>query len=90
MTKEELVNQVAAKVGCSKKCAADCINAMAEAVEKSLASGNKVTITGFGTFDVSQRAARTGRNPQTGASIQIPAMKVPRFRAGKALKSSVR
>lgn len=90
MTKEELINQVAAKAGCSKKCAADCINAMAEAVEKSLASGNKVTITGFGTFDVSQRAARTGRNPQTGASIQIPAMKVPRFRAGKALKDSVR
>ncbi len=90
MTKEELIEQVAAKAGCSKKGAADCINAMTEAVQKSLASGNKVTITGFGTFDVSNRAARTGRNPQTGASIQIPAMKVPRFRAGKALKAAVR
>lgn len=90
MTKEELVEQVASKAGCSKKAAADCINAMAEAVEKSLSAGNKVTITGFGTFDVSQRAARTGRNPQTGAAIQIPAMKVPRFRAGKGLKDAVR
>jgi DNA-binding protein HU-beta len=89
MTKEALVEAVA-KVCDSKAQAARAVDAMVDAVSKSLASGQKVTITGFGTFLVSQRAARTGRNPQTGASIQIPAMKVPRFKAGKALKDAVK
>ena len=89
MTKEALVEAVT-KVCDSKAQASRAVDAMTDAISKALASGQKVTITGFGTFMVSQRAARQGRNPQTGESISIPAMKVPRFKAGKALKDAVR
>ena len=90
MNKSELIAKLAEKAGITKKAAAKVLDAWTELIGKSLAAGKKVTISGFGVFDVSQRAARTGRNPRTGAPIQIPAMKVPRFRAGKRLKSYLR
>jgi DNA-binding protein HU-beta len=89
MTKAELVEAVA-KVCDSKAQASRAVDAMVDAISKALASGQKAAITGFGTFLVSQRAARQGRNPQTGETISIPAMKVPRFKAGKALKDAVK
>lgn len=89
MTKEALIEAVA-KVCDSKAQAARAVDAMVDAISQALAAGKKVTITGFGTFMVSKRAARTGRNPKTGETISIPAMKVPRFKAGKALKDAVK
>lgn len=89
MTKEALIEAVA-KVCDSKAQAARAVDAMIDAISQALAAGKKVTLTGFGTFMVSQRAARTGRNPKTGETISIPAMKVPRFKAGKALKDAVK
>jgi len=89
MTKEALIEAVA-KVCDSKAQAARAVDAMIDAISQALAAGKKITLTGFGTFMVSQRAARTGRNPKTGETISIPAMKVPRFKAGKALKDAVR
>lgn len=89
-TKEDLVEAMAKASDCSKKCASDCLNAMLEAVSKNLKAGKDVTVTGFGTFTVSKRKARMGRNPQTGASIKIAAKRVPRFKAGKSLKDVVR
>ena len=90
MNKTELVDAVASAADVSKAKAKAVLDAAFDAVTSSLASGTEVTLTGFGTFKVSHRAARQGRNPQTGATIQIPAMKVPRFKAGKALKDAVR
>ena len=90
MTKECLVEALAKKTGCSKSAAADCLNAILDEIGKALKKGEKVILTGFGTFSVSKRGARTGRNPKTGATIKIAAKKVPKFKAGKALKDAVK
>ena len=91
MTKQELINEAAAKAGVTKKAAADVIEAVIASITKTLKSGKNVTVTGFGTFRVSKRAARTGVNPRNPSEkIKIPAMKVPAFKAGKALKESIR
>ena len=89
MNKEDLIGQVASGVGLSKADAAKAVDAVFSNITSSLKDGNEVRIVGFGTFLVTNRAATTGRNPRTGESIQIPAKKVPKFRAGKALKSTV-
>lgn len=88
MNKTELVSSVAEKAGITKKDADRVINALFSTIEEALVKGDKVQLVGFGTFEVRERAARTGRNPQTGAEIQIPATKVPAFKPGKALKDA--
>ena len=88
-TKGDLVAAAASASGVTKKAAADVLEALLEEISSQLAKGGSVTLTGFGTFKVSERAARTGVNPQTGAKIQIAAKKVPVFRAGKGLKDAV-
>ncbi len=91
MTKDELIGSIAAKTDVSKKEVELVINAALEAITKTLVEGGKVALTGFGTFSVSKRAARTGVNPQKpGEKIQIPAMTVPKFKAGKSLKDAVK
>jgi len=90
MNKEELVSAVAKKTGLSKKDSEEAIKATLAAVEETLKSGRKVTLTGFGTFMVANRAARKGVNPQTGAEINIPARTVPKFKPGKGLKDAVK
>ena len=89
MNKSDLVEAIADGSGLTKADAARALSAATSAISGALASGDKVSITGFGSFLVRSRAARTGRNPQTGASIQISASKVPSFKAGKFLKESV-
>jgi DNA-binding protein HU-beta len=89
MTKDQLVAQVAEEADITKKQAADVVKAFTSVVSAALAKGDNVTIPGFGTFSVSQRAARTGRNPQTGEKIEIAARKVPIFKAGSTLKSAI-
>ena len=89
MNKTELVASVAEKAGLTKKDAEKAVNALFESVQQALVEGNKVQMIGFGTFEVKERAARTGRNPQTNETIQIPASKNPVFKAGKALKDAV-
>jgi DNA-binding protein HU-beta len=90
MNKTEFIAAIAAKAGSSKKDAEKFVNASAEVIAKTLKKGDKITLVGFGTYKVSKRAARTGKNPQTGAKIKIPATKVPSFKAGKALKEAVK
>ncbi|MCA9371850.1 HU family DNA-binding protein [Candidatus Woesebacteria bacterium] len=91
MTKADLTAQVAKKVqGLTNKAAKDAVDAVFEAVAGALERGEKVVVTGFGTFLVRSRAARKGRNPQTGAVIEIPATKTPGFTAGKSLKRRVK
>ena len=90
MTKTDLVEKIAQKTGLTKKAAGDALEAYIAAVSGALKSGEKVTITGFGTYLVRSRRERMGRNPQTGAAIKIPATKVPAFTAGKALKLAVK
>lgn len=90
MTKSELIEELAQRSDLTKRAAGDALNAMLDIVTESLAKGEKVTLTGFGTFLVRQRAARMGRNPQTGDPLHIPAQTTPAFRAGSALKESVR
>jgi len=89
LNKAELIGSVAEKAGMPKKDAEKAVNAVFASIEEALAKGDKVQLVGFGTFEVRERAARTGRNPQTGEEIQIAASRVPAFRAGKALKESV-
>ncbi len=89
-TKADLVLQVAKKVNLTNKAARESVQALLDYVRDSLKKGEKVVLTGFGTFSVRSRAARKGRNPQTGAEINIPARKTPGFTAGKALKKAVR
>ena len=89
MTKADLVNSIAEKAGLSKADAEKALKAFTDAVTDARKAGEKVSLVGFGTFSVGQRAARTGQNPQTGAKINIPAAKVPKFKAGKALKDSI-
>ena len=90
MTKGELVNVLADKAGLTKVDAARAVDGVADAIPAALARGEKVTWTGFGTYEVRMRAARMGRNPQTGAPLHIPAGKTPAFRAGKSLKDAVK
>lgn len=91
MTKQDLVNAAANAAGVTKKAAAEVLDAMLEGITKSLKKGESVTVTGFGTFRVSKRAARTGVNPRNPSQkIKIPAMKLPAFKAGKSLKDAVR
>lgn len=89
MTKTELVEFIATQADLSKAKAAEAVDAFVEAVTTSLKKGKDVTLVGFGTFTISKRAARTGRNPQTGATIKIAASKAPKFRPGKSLKDAV-
>ena len=89
MNKAQLVDEVA-KVTCSKKEAELALGATLTAIKKALKKGDAVTLVGFGTFRVSKRKARTGRNPQTGKAIKIAAKKVPVFKAGKGLKDAVK
>lgn len=89
MNKAELVDVVAKAADLSKAAAARALDAVLEGITKGLKAGHTVTLVGFGTFKVSHRAARKGRNPQTGKEIQIKASKVPTFKAGKALKDVV-
>jgi DNA-binding protein HU-beta len=89
MNKSELVSAIAEKAGLTKAQAAAALDATVGAVTTALSKGDQVAIIGFGTFKVGERAARTGRNPQTGAEMKIPAAKVPKFSAGKALKDAV-
>ena len=90
MTKQELIAMVANAAGFTKVDAARAVDAISDAVTTALARGEKVTWTGFGTFEVRSRAARMGRNPQTGESLHIAASKTPAFKAGKGLKDAVR
>jgi DNA-binding protein HU-beta len=90
MTKAELVTIMAKSSGGSKTAAERALNAFVCGVFESLRKGRRVTISGFGTFVVTRRAARNGRNPRTGKSIKIPPAKVPRFRCSRALKTAVR
>ena len=89
MTKADLIDKVASDTNLSKAEAGRLLNSVIDNLTATLARGGSVTLVGFGTFSVSSRAARTGRNPQTGATISIRASKVPRFKAGKALKEAV-
>jgi len=89
MNKSELLTSMVEKSGLSKKDAEKALKAFEEAVTSELVKGGKVQLVGFGTFEVAERAARVGRNPQTGKDMKIPASKAPKFKAGKALKDSV-
>ncbi len=90
MNKEELVKEVSKKSKASQKATADIIAATLENIKKTVSKGKKVTLVGFGTFEARKRAARTGRNPQTGAAIKIAAKTVPAFSAGKGFKELVK
>jgi len=90
INKSELVDAVATKTDLSKKDVTSVIETLLDKVTEELRKGNKVTLTGFGIFKTSKRAARVGRNPQTGASIKIAAATVPKFSAGKGLKDAVK
>ncbi len=90
MNKADLVAKVASKTGLTKKAAQDAMEALMDAVMSSVAKGDSVTLTGFGTFKASKRAARNGRNPQSGQVIKIPARTVPVFRPGKEFKEQVK
>lgn len=89
MNKTELIDAMANASGLTKKDAESALNAFTSVVGTEIANGGKVSLVGFGTFEVTERAAREGRNPQTGAVVQIPATKAPKFKAGKALKDIV-
>lgn len=89
MNKSELIEAIAASADIPKAAASRALDAMVDTVSESLKKGDSVSLVGFGTFTVKERAARTGRNPQTGEPIEISAAKVPSFKAGKALKDSV-
>jgi DNA-binding protein HU-beta len=89
MNKGELVDYIASEVGLTKGQAGDALNAVLTAVQKTLKKGDKVTLVGFGTFSVTKRSARTGRNPKTGAAIKIPAKKVAKFKAGKEFSAKL-
>lgn len=89
MNKAELIDAIAEKAGLSKKDAGEALSAFTNTVADELKNGNSVQLIGFGTFDVGERAARSGRNPKTGQTITIKASKSPKFKAGKALKDLV-
>ena len=89
MNKSELIAKIAEKSGLNQKDAGKALDGLTQAVSDALANGEDVTLVGFGTFSIKERAERTGRNPQTGEPIQIAASKTPTFKAGKALKDAV-
>ncbi|HOV89571.1 MAG TPA: HU family DNA-binding protein [Syntrophorhabdaceae bacterium] len=89
MTKAELITQMAEKSGLTKAAVTKALEAFLESVKKAMEKGDKVTLVGFGTFSVSKRKARKGRNPRTGKEINIAAKNVPKFTPGKALKDAV-
>ena len=89
MNKADLVAAVAEKAGISKKDSEKAVNAAVDAITAALVAGDKVQLVGFGAFDTKERSARVGRNPKTKEEIQIPASRVPAFKAGKALKDAV-
>ena len=89
MNKSELIDAIASSADLSKASAGRALDAVVESVTDALKGGDSVSLVGFGVFSVKERAARTGRNPQTGEEIQIKAAKVPSFKAGKALKDAV-
>ena len=89
MNKSELVSAVAEKAGLTKKDAEKALSAVFDSIQGALKAGDKVQLIGFGTFEVRKREARTGRNPRSGATIQIPASSIPAFKAGKALKDAI-
>ena len=89
MTKAELIDSVAKSASLTKAAAEKAVNGFISAVSDALKKGDRVTLVGFGSFEVSTRKARTGRNPQTGKEIKIAAAKVPKFRPGKVLKDAV-
>ena len=89
MNKTELIQQTANQTGLSKKDAEQAINAALELMTQALAQGDKIQLVGFGAFETKERSARVGRNPKTKEEIQIPASRVPAFKAGKALKDAV-
>ncbi len=89
MNKGDLISKIAENANLSKAQATDALNAVLDGIEEALKSGDKVTLIGFGTFSVSRRDARTGRNPQTGASIKIKAKNVVKFKPGKEISDSV-
>ena len=88
-TKQEVVDSIAKKAGLSKTDADGALDAAISTIQEALSKGDEVALIGFGTFEVRKRAARTGRNPQTGAAIKIKAKKVPAFKPGKALRDAV-
>ena len=90
MNKADLIQRVADMSGLSKKDSAKAVDAVFEAISQALQNGEKVQLVGFGNFEVRERAARKGRNPQTGEEIDIPASKVPTFRPGKTLKEGIK
>ena len=90
MTKTELIDKIASGAGLSKADASRALDAMLDAVKGALKKGQKVTLVGFGTYSVTKRKARKGRNPRTGQVINIPAAKTPKFSSGKALKDAVK
>lgn len=89
MNKADLISKVAEKTDFTKKDAEKAVSAVLSSIEEALSGGEKVQLVGFGTFEIRNRAARKGRNPQTGQEIKIAATKVPVFKAGKALRESV-
>ncbi len=89
MKKSDIVAKVAESTGLSKKDSEKALTAVLNTISEALAAGEKVQLIGFGTFDVKERAARTGRNPRTKETIEIPASKIPQFKAGKELKDAV-
>ncbi|SAL04615.1 DNA-binding protein HU-alpha [Caballeronia calidae] len=89
MNKQELIDAVASEAGMSKSAAAETIDAVFDTIAKAVAEGDSVQLIGFGSFGSGERAARTGRNPQTGATIEIAAAKTVKFTAGKAFKDAV-
>ena len=90
MNKTDLINQVAEKTGLTKKDSTKAVDAVFNSITEALRNGDKVQLIGFGNFEVRERAERTGRNPQTGEEMVIPATKVPTFKPGKALKDAVK
>jgi len=90
MNKAELIAALADKAAVSKKDAEAVLNAFVETVQETVKKGDKIQLVGFGSFETRERAARVGKNPQTGAEIKIPACKVPAFKAGKAFKDMVK
>jgi DNA-binding protein HU-beta len=90
MTKADLVGKMASGAGITKALAEKALNSFVDAVEEALGNGDKITLVGFGTFDVAKRSQREGRNPRTGQTITIPASKVVRFKAGNKLKEKVK
>ena len=90
MNKQALAEAISAKIGGTKIAAEQAIEAMIEAIVTTLKRDGEVSLSGFGIFSTKQRAARTARNPRTGEAIQVPAMRVPKFRAAKALKDAVK